>query len=77
VALPWKMVAGAEGAFARLGVDRRTMIPPIGACDFLNLDCILWLESFEEHLPTIIAGVPSATLGTGSSAPRHKASVMR
>jgi hypothetical protein len=46
-----------EGVFAHRGVGRRTMIPPVGACDFLNLDCILWLESFKEHLPTIIAGV--------------------
>ena len=27
------------------------------ACDFFNLACLLWLESFEEHLPTSIAGV--------------------
>ena len=33
-------------------------------------------ESSEGHLPTIIAGVSSATLGTGSSTPRHKASCM-
>jgi hypothetical protein len=38
---------------------------------------ILWLESSGEHLPKIIAGVPSATLGTGSSTPRHKPSFMR
>src|ERR1700722_2267751 len=35
------------------------------------------LESLEEHLITVIAGVPSATLGTGSSTPRHKPSVLR
>jgi hypothetical protein len=29
----------------------------LGAYDFFNLDWSLWLESFEEHLPTIIAGV--------------------
>ena len=34
--------------------------------------CSLWRESPEEHLPTSIAGVPSATLGTGSSTPRNK-----
>ncbi len=37
----------------------------------------LCLESFEEHLPTSIAGVPSATLGTGFSTPRHKPIAMR
>ena len=34
----------------------------LGACDFFNLACSLWLESWEEHLPTSIAGVPSASL---------------
>jgi hypothetical protein len=37
-------------------------IPPlrfasVGACDFFDLACSLWLESSEEHLPTSIAGV--------------------
>src|ERR1700720_2138058 len=30
---------------------------PVGACDFFNLACSLWLESSEGHLPTNIAGV--------------------
>src|ERR1700684_3231345 len=34
--------------------------------------CSLWPESSEEHLRTSIAGVPSATFGTGFSTPRHK-----
>ncbi len=29
----------------------------LGACDFFDLACSLWLESSEEHLPTSIAGV--------------------
>ena len=29
----------------------------LGACDFFDLACSLWLESWEEHLPTSIAGV--------------------
>jgi hypothetical protein len=29
----------------------------VGACDFFDLACSLWLESWEEHLPTSIAGV--------------------
>jgi hypothetical protein len=49
----------------------------LGACDFFDLACSLWLESSEEHLPTSIAGVPSAMLGTGSSTACHKPSVMR
>src|SRR3984957_19167753 len=36
---------------------------PVGACDFFDLACSLWLESSEEHLPTSIAGVPSAGSG--------------
>src|SRR5580700_8211581 len=38
---------------------RRTADPsaPLGACDFFDLACSLWLESWEEHLPTSIAGV--------------------
>jgi hypothetical protein len=30
---------------------------------FFNLDCSLWLETFEEHLPTIIAGFPRLRSG--------------
>ena len=40
------------------------------ACDFFDLACSSWPESLEEHLPTGIAGVPSATLRTGSSTSR-------
>src|SRR5580704_4287916 len=29
----------------------------LGACDFFDLACSLWLESSEEDLPTSIAGV--------------------
>jgi hypothetical protein len=29
----------------------------LGACDFFDLACSLWLESSEEYLPTSIAGV--------------------
>src|SRR5580704_5112335 len=38
---------------------RRTADPsaPLGACDFFDLACSLWLESSEEYLPTSIAGV--------------------
>jgi hypothetical protein len=39
--------------------------------DSFDFACSLWLESSEEHLPTSIAGVPSAMLGTGSSTARH------
>jgi hypothetical protein len=35
------------------------------------------LKSSEEHRPTSIAGVPSATFGTGSSTARHKRCVRR
>jgi hypothetical protein len=47
----------------------------LGGCDFFLFRCSLRSESSQKHLPTSIAGVPSATLGTGSSTPRHKASV--
>src|SRR5258708_1523811 len=50
---------------------------PLRGCDFFNFPCSLWLESSEEHLPTSIAGVPSATLRTSSSTARHKPSIMR
>src|SRR6202035_2598124 len=44
---------------------RRTADPSatFGACDFFDLACSLWLESSEEHLPTSIAGGPSAGSG--------------
>jgi hypothetical protein len=42
-----------------LGVIKKTADPSasLGACDFFNFPCSLWLESCEEHLPTSIAGV--------------------
>ena len=36
---------------------RRDRSASLGACDFFDLACSLWLESSEEHLPTSIAGV--------------------
>jgi hypothetical protein len=40
---------------------------PLRVCGFLNFRCSLRPETSQEHLPTRIAGVPSAALGTGSS----------
>jgi hypothetical protein len=64
----WKLVALAD--LMRLSLKRKAhtrLCPvqrgrksgyaPVGACDFFNLACSLWLESWEEHLPTSIAGV--------------------
>src|SRR5580693_9136033 len=42
---------------------RKSGYASVGACDFFDLACSLWLESWEEHLPTSIAGVPSAGSG--------------
>src|SRR5580692_2941070 len=36
---------------------RKSGYASVGACDFFDLACSLWLESWEEHLPTSIAGV--------------------
>ena len=60
----------------RVALHSRDLVTLRG-CDFFDFACSLWLESWEEHLLTSIAGVPSATLRTGSSTARHKPSVMR
>jgi hypothetical protein len=62
-------VAGESGEVGNPGT--------LGVCDFFIFRCSLRPESSQEHLPTSIAGVPSATLGTGSSTPRHKALCLR
>src|SRR5271154_3164987 len=33
------------------------LCPSLRACDFFDLACSSWPESFEDHLPTSIAGV--------------------
>jgi hypothetical protein len=60
-------VAGVPSASLRTGssTPRHTALcyatdlrsASLRACDFFDLACSLWLESWEEHLPTSIAGV--------------------
>jgi hypothetical protein len=52
---------------------------PATVCEALRPEIVIYqfglkfvVGSCEEHLPTMIAEVPSAMLGTGSSTPRHK-----
>jgi hypothetical protein len=59
----------APGSFRGVRMEEKQRVPPrhagtsplryapVGACDFFDLTCSLWLESSEEHLPTSIAGV--------------------
>ena len=64
---PLKPKEGLNGPPKALvaGVASLVISPPthnrksaaLGACDFFDLACSLWLESWEEHLLTSIAGV--------------------
>jgi hypothetical protein len=49
----------------------------LGGCDFLSFPSGLRPENSMQHLPTNIAEVPSAALGTGSTTSRFQPSVVR
>ncbi len=53
---PKALVAGVASLVISLPTHNRKSAA-LGACDFFDLACSLWLESWEEHLLTSIAGV--------------------